>query len=202
MKIVTMLILFGICTALPGIAADMPPAKGRLLVATELVRGSDFEESVILLLQYDERGAAGLIINKPTGAAPRDAMPELAALQDYDGGLYYGGPVGLNSIQALLRSASAPDPATSIVDDIYIVPINETTVTDSADAASLRFYVGYAGWGPGQLDGEIVIGSWNVVSASGESVFTNEPENLWRKLAPPETLRASLVQRTIFQLQQ
>lgn len=199
MKMASVLVLIGICTALSGKTAELMPAKGRFLVATELVRGSDFEESVILLLQYDERGAAGLIINKPTGAVPGDAMPDLAALQDYDGELYYGGPVGLNSIQALLRSASAPDPATNIVDDIYIVPINENTATGTAAAASLRFYVGYAGWGPGQLDGEIVAGSWNVVSATSESVFSNEPENLWRKLAPPETLRASLVPMTIFE---
>jgi putative transcriptional regulator len=174
----------------PANAADVP-AKGRFLVATEDVRGSGFESSVILLLQYDDSGAAGLIVNQPMDAEARDVLPELEELQEFDGKLYFGGPVGLDSIQALSRFGSTPDRASHIVDDIYIVPIDENTVQDHAGAGSLRIFVGYAGWAAGQLEGEMLRGSWRVVPATAEDVFATDPERLWHKLSPPETLRAS-----------
>lgn len=185
-------LLFLVCCAVPAaIAADPVPAKGRFLVATEQVRGSDFEESVILLLQYDERGAAGLIVNKPTPAEPQDAMPDLDGLARYEGKLYYGGPVSLNSIQALAKTGTAPDPSTHVTDDIYIVPINDELFEAPSDSSTVRFFIGYSGWGPGQLDGELLRGSWHVVPGSGDQVFSREPESLWQQLRPPEILRAS-----------
>ncbi len=186
------LLLLICCAISPGFAADSVPGKGKLLVATELVRGSDFEESVILLLHYDENGATGLIVNKPTLAPPTRALPEFEELERYVGNLYYGGPVGLNTIQALLRSGSPPDRSTHIIDEIYIVPINEDLIEDSTDSSTLRLYVGFAGWAPGQLDEEMLRGSWHIAPASGEFVFEAEPENLWRKLVPPATMRAAI----------
>ena len=192
MKRSSVLLLLICCAISTAFAADSAPGKGMLLVGTELVRGSDFEESVILLLHYDESGAAGLIVNKPTPSPPKRALPELEALERYIGKLYYGGPVGLNSIQALLRSGSPQDRSTHIIDDVYIVPITEDLIEDSTDSSTLRLYVGYAGWAPGQLDAELRRGSWHITPASGEFVFEADPVNLWRKLAPPVTLRAAI----------
>jgi putative transcriptional regulator len=192
MKRHSALLLIICCTASSGFAADLVPGKGKLLVATELVRGSGFEESVILLLHYDENGAAGLIVNKPTPATPQSALPEFDELERYVGNLYYGGPVGLNSIQALLKSGSPPDRSTHIIDDIYIVPIDEDLIEDSTDSSTLRLYVGFAGWAPGQLDAETLRGSWHIAPASAELVFEADPENLWRKLVPPATIRAAI----------
>lgn len=172
-------------------AADPVPGPGKLLVATELVRGLDFEESVILLVRYDENGVAGLIINKPTSATPKDALPELEELAHYDGNFYFGGPVGLSSIQALVRSGNPPNRSTHIIDDVYLAPITEELVAESANSSTLRFYVGYAGWSPAQLDWEMARGSWHVVPASADIVFAADPENLWGRLAPTATMRAS-----------
>jgi putative transcriptional regulator len=186
-------LLLLICCAISSVfAADSVPGKGKLLVATEVVRGSDFQESVILLLHYDKNGATGLIVNKPLPAPPKSALPELEELERYVGNLYYGGPVGLNTIQALLRTSSPPDQSAHVIDDIYIVPINENLIKESTDSSTLRLYVGYAGWAPGQLDEEMLRGSWHIAPASGEFVFAADPENLWRKLVPPTTMRAAI----------
>ena len=191
MKVLSTLWLVTCCAISPGIAADSLPGKGKLLVATELVRGSDFEESVILLLQYDENGAAGLIVNKPTLAPPTTVLPDIEEMERYVGNLYYGGPVALNSIQALLRSGTPPGQSDHIIDDIYIVPIDDDLIDGSTDTSTLRLYIGFAGWAPGQLDGEMQRGSWHIVPASGQSIFEADPDEIWRDLAPPVTLRAA-----------
>ena len=185
-------ILFALLSATISVAAEPLPAKGKLLRATELIRGSDFEKSVILLLHYDEEGAAGLIVNKPTTTRPSRAAPDLPGLADYDGFLFLGGPVSLHTMQALVRSPTPPDGGTHIVDEIYIVPISEDIAAAGDDVTSLRFFVGYAGWSPGQLDSEIERGSWQILPATADEVFDPDFEEVWRRLAPPEVLRASL----------
>lgn len=182
-----------LCCAVPsGVAADEDPAKGKFLVATDLVRGPVFQESVILLLNYDSTGAVGLIVNQPTEAAPEKALPDFEGLDGYDGKLYYGGPVDVFTLRALMRSDEPPENAIPIVDDVHIVPLAESLLDNAPDPSALRFFVGYAGWSPGQLDGELARGSWHIVQATEELVFTDEPEEIWRQLAPIPVFRASV----------
>ena len=58
-------------------------------------------------------------------------------------------------------------------------------------APEFRVYVGYAGWAPGQLDKEILFGSWHIIPATEEIVFTEDPDEIWQQLAPPQHYRAS-----------
>ncbi len=89
--------------------ADSEPARGKLLVATELVRGADFEQSVVLLLHYDDNGALGLIVNRSTAVHPGEALPDLEDIERYDGKIYYGGPVETHALSALMRTGDPPD---------------------------------------------------------------------------------------------
>jgi len=73
------------CVISQVVVADESPAVGKLLVATEEVRGPTFAETVILLIHYDETGAMGLVINQPAEVTPEDLLPELDGLADYAG---------------------------------------------------------------------------------------------------------------------
>lgn len=180
-------------SAVPPAAADaVGPAAGKFLVATGVIRGPTFAESVILLLHYDATGAAGLIVNRRTDVALDDALSDLDAADGYDGSLYYGGPVQPYTLRALQRSDRSPDDALHLVDDVYLVPLRDDLFDDAPDEEALRFYIGYAGWSPGQLDEELSRGSWSVVAATADLVFAPDPERTWRRLAPPELIRASL----------
>ncbi len=175
--------------------ADQQPAKGRLLVATELVRGDVFAETVILLLHYDAHGAIGIVVNRPTDVAPKELVGDVEALADYGGTLYWGGPVQMNSLRALLRTAAPPEGAEQIVDSVHLVHIDDRLEDAPADLASLRFFIGYAGWSAGQLDRELARGSWHVVAASEEHVFAEDPRALWKRLTPPREHRAKTAVR-------
>ena len=63
------------------------------------------------------------------------------------------------------------------------------------DSASLRFFIGYAGWAPGQLDNELAHGSWRVLPGSSEHIFAKEPRTLWQRLTPAQEQRAAMEPR-------
>jgi putative transcriptional regulator len=188
-RIVTWLVF--VVWLLPAAAgADKQPAKGRLLVATELVRGEVFAETVILLLHYDENGAMGIVVNRPTDVAPKEIVADVEVFSGYGGTLYWGGPVQMNSLRALLRTDAPPKDAEAIVDSVHLVRVDDGLKDTQADLASLRFFIGYVGWGAGQLDREMDRGSWRVMPASDEHVFAEDPRALWKRLTPPREHRA------------
>lgn len=188
-RIVTWLVFVGWLLP-PAAGADQQPAEGKLLVATELVRGEVFAQTVILLLHYDENGAMGIVVNRPTEIEPEELLADVDAISGYNGAIYWGGPVQMNSLRALLRTDTPPKDAEAIVDSVHQVPIGDWLKDSPTDLASLRFFIGYAGWDAGQLDREMDRGSWHVVPASNEHVFAEDPRALWNRLTPPREYRA------------
>ena len=88
-RIVTWLVF--VAWLLPAAAgADQRPAKGKLLVATELVHGDLFAQTVVLLLHYDENGAMGIVVNRPTEIEPEELLVDVDAISGYSGTLYWG----------------------------------------------------------------------------------------------------------------
>jgi len=190
-----MVLALACCVISHGTDAAEDLGKGKLLVATEVVQGRAFAESVILLLNYDATGAVGLVVNRPTEALPAQALPELAGLDRYEGTLYWGGPVELFTLRALLRSDAPPDNAVPIFDRVHLALLDEKLLDGASSNANLRFFVGYAGWAPGQLEQELAFGSWHIVAATEALVFADDPGGIWRRLLPPP-LRKVSVDRT------
>ncbi|HSM30253.1 MAG TPA: YqgE/AlgH family protein [Woeseiaceae bacterium] len=183
--------LVAVCWLLPAVAgADARPAQGKLLVATDLVQGELFANTVILLLHYDDTGAFGLVVNRPTEVKPEELLADEAGFAGYSGTLFWGGPVHMDSLRALLRTDEPPEDAEKIIESVYLVSFEAALEQDPANPAVLRLFIGYAGWAPGQLDYELARGSWRVLPGSGDLVFADEPEKLWKRLSPAEEQRA------------
>ncbi len=187
-----------LCLALVGclLAVDLSaaeiPGAGKLLVASRQLQGPAFAETVVLLIHYDETGAMGLIVNRPSSLTPSSALPRLPGLADYRGPLYLGGPVEQRRVLALVRSEQRPATAAMIFPGVYFAPLsNELLASGAINPSRLRMYVGYAGWAPGQLDAELARGSWHVAAASAELIFSDEPDAIWRRLIPAPRYRVS-----------
>jgi len=190
-RFVTLLVL--VAWLLPVASGEnLRPAKGRLLVATELVGGDFFNQTVVLLLHYDAEGAMGIVINRPTEVEPQELLEDVEPVAGYSGPIYWGGPVQMNSLRALLRKDTPPSGAEAIVGSVHQVPIDDALKIAPTDSANLRFFIGYAGWGAGQLDSEMARGSWHVVPASDEHVFADDPHTLWKRLTRPRELRVAM----------
>ncbi len=186
------LLALACCGISTSVIAAEDLGKGKLLVATEAVQGGAFAESVILLLNYNATGAVGLVVNRPTEALPAQALPELAGLDQYEGSLYWGGPVELFTVRALLHSDAPPDNAVPIFDTVHLAPLEENLLDGTSSIANLRFFVGYAGWAPGQLERELAFGRWHIVVATEALVFADDPGVIWRRLSPPPVHRVSV----------
>jgi putative transcriptional regulator len=177
------------------VSANPRPAQGKLLVATDVVQGEMFAKTVVLLLYYDDTGAFGLVVNRPTDVSPEELVSAEDALAGYRGTLYWGGPVQMDSLRALLHTDEPPQSAEKIIESVYLVAFDDALDLDSAGPDTLRLFIGYAGWAPGQLDRELAGGSWHVLPGTDERVFDAEPASLWKRLVPAQEQRAAVARQ-------
>lgn len=178
--------------------ADPAPEKGVFLVASENLMDPNFYRTVILLVSYGaDEGAMGLVINRPTGILPRRILPGVDGLADYNGPMFFGGPVMLEHIVFLWRDGRAGDEGEPVFGSVRISASRdalESLAEQAADPGTLRIYAGYAGWSPGQLEMELTGGGWRVVAATESMVFSDDPGGVWERLQPaPEPLTAALL---------
>jgi putative transcriptional regulator len=152
--------------------------KGNLLVAGPSLHDPNFRRAVVLVGEHGEEGALGVILNRTTGATVDDAVLELTALVDGADPIHVGGPVQPSAIVILAEFADPARAEALVLADIGFLP-SEVDPDEVGALRRARVFAGYAGWGPGQLDGELEEGSWIVEPAEPEDVFTKEPEELW-----------------------
>ncbi len=188
---------FGQCLAalaqLP-IRRDEPePAAGRMLVAGRELADPNFAHAAVILVSYSRTGAMGLVLNRRSrGGVVSRVVRDLGSAANASDPLYAGGPVGRDGILALLKSSKKPGDTTPVTADVHLISdgaLLEKQLRTGLRGDSLRLYLGYAGWAPGQLEREIETGAWHVFNADAATVFDAEPESLWRRLIRRTELR-------------
>lgn len=165
---------------IPGTA----PTKGRLLVATPPLEEATFDRTVIFMLEHHDEGAVGVVINRPSIESLDEPLDRWIDLQSVPSSVFAGGPVEQTSLIALAETST---PLTESGD--YLSPISGTIASAdltadpalvAAEVRGVRVFRGYAGWGPGQLEGEIESGAWLVLDSQTSDVFSDNPDELWR----------------------
>ena len=152
--------------------------KGHLLVAGPGLHDPNFRRTVILVGEHGDEGALGVVLNRMSDSRVDDALPELAGLVDGAEPVHVGGPVQPSAIVVLAEFEEPERAGTLVLDDIGFLP-SEIDPDALGELRRARVFAGYAGWGPGQLDGELREGSWIVEPAAADDVFTSDPEELW-----------------------
>lgn len=166
------------------VGQDVSPEPGVLLVSKNEIEGGPFYQSVVLLLAHSDEGTLGLIVNQTTDVPLSDALPELGRGSSHT--LYFGGPVGLSGLLYLFRSDKSVDDADRVMGDVYYSgerALLEELIESEKGSDELRLFLGHSGWAPGQLDAELVRGSWDVVRADALTVFTKDPKSMWSELS-------------------
>ncbi len=161
------------------------PDKGMLLVANERLTDPRFRDRVILLIQHDAQGSAGLVINRASRLPLAKVLPQGSRLIGEGRTLSYGGPVEPQTLLALLTVRKhPPEPADEVIEGLYVTGVG--VLNEWSDFAEevidYRAFVGYTGWAPGQLNIEMQRGDWQVVPADGQTVFSAEGVQLWERL--------------------
>ena len=154
---------------------------GHLLVAAPALQDPNFRRAVVLLIEHESEGAVGVVLNRPSEHDAEAALPELAPILGEGERLHEGGPVQVEAVIALAEYEE-PAEAQTIVGPVGVL-------TGDVDVAELprlvrraRVFLGYAGWGPGQLETELGEEAWFVEPARPGDVFDASPEDLWRRV--------------------
>ncbi len=157
----------------------MKSTQGQLLVATRKLLDPNFFHSVVLVVQHGEEGALGLILNRPTDIPVKRAWEQVNEIPCRDEGLLLrGGPCD----GPLMVLHTRPEYAqVRVAEGVYFATDKESVerlVDDNV--GPMRFFVGYSGWSPGQLDDELSDDGWVQVKADADTVFA-VPDQMWEK---------------------
>lgn len=159
-------------------------AAGKLLVAARGLPDPNFTETVILLAEHSHQSAMGLVLNRRTDVSIARLFPNLKPAQGQTSQVFLGGPVSRDGVLALLRTKTPSAESRRVLDDVYLIATAEgleAQIASGADPRRVRVYVGYSGWGPGQLERETAQGAWHVFTTDTAVVFDADPDSLWQR---------------------
>ncbi len=156
--------------------------RGRLLVATPILGDPNFDHTVVLVLEHGDDGAVGVVLNRPTETDVAEPLPGWHRLAAEPAVVFLGGPVSPTA--AICLGRGWPGETATGYEALFgsLGTVDLSLDPDEATSAlqAIRVFVGYAGWGEGQLEGEIEAGAWFVVDAHPDDALSSEPEELWR----------------------
>jgi putative transcriptional regulator len=157
-----------------------------LLVATPQLVDPNFMRTVILVLDMDDDGALGVVLNRPSPVAVEAILPSWADTASEPAVLFQGGPVSTDSalgVAVLAREGQEVPPGFRAVDGRFgIVDLDAEADVLAPKVGGVRVFAGYAGWSAAQLEAEIEEGSWFVVEAEPDDLSEHDPEDLWRRV--------------------
>jgi putative transcriptional regulator len=155
--------------------------RGRLLVATPPLADPNFDRTVILMLEHGNDGSLGLVLNRPSETVLDVVLPDWIDVASTPARVFIGGPVSPEAVIALARGdASDVDGWIPLIDGLGTVDVGRGPTGIGTQLEALRVFVGYAGWAPKQLEGELEQGAWFVVDAMPSDPFASSPDELWR----------------------
>jgi putative transcriptional regulator len=158
---------------------------GRLLIAEPMMGDDNFDRAVVLMLEHNEHGALGLVINRPSDLEVRDLVPEWSDLTIDPEVIFVGGPVSQTGVIALARRPASAGYETvtgwsQVIGSCGTLDLNIGSGSVLGSIDGVRLFAGYSGWSAGQLEGELELGAWFVVDALPDDAFAAMPERLWR----------------------
>jgi putative transcriptional regulator len=166
----------------------MASTARRLLVSVPTLGDPNFFRSVVFIIEHNDDGAVGVVLNQPTDARLADALPEWAAVAAPPAVAFVGGPVqqhdALIGLARFSPGGAGPvedsDAWQPLLGGIGTVDLGRTPADISGELEAVRVFAGYSGWGPRQLDDELEQDGWFVVDAHPDDLLTPDPASLWR----------------------
>ncbi len=156
---------------------------GDLIMASAVMLESNFKRTVLLMCEHNEEGSLGFILNRPTQIKVSEAI---SGFDDIDIELHMGGPVQVDTVHYLHTRGDVIDGSQEIVPGVFWGGDKEQLgfllTSGVVSPSEIRFFLGYAGWGAGQLESEFEEGSWYTTAASKAVVFSSEYERMWARV--------------------
>jgi putative transcriptional regulator len=171
------------CGALSA-AAQAPQDEAVFLVAHPSFRDVEYRHAVLIAAPAPSGGHVGVILNRPTRRSLSSLFPEHEPSKKVVDPVHYGGPFSRGALVALVKSDVRPGTGMVSLMKNLVMAFRANTIDQIIETTpnEARYYVGYVGWRPGELKGEVERGLWSVVDADLETVFRKDTESLWEEL--------------------
>ena len=162
--------------------------RGHFLLAAKHLNDPNFARTVVLLIEHNDDGAMGVVVNRPSSVSVSNALAEHFDIPDCDESVFIGGPVEPSALFVLHNRGDLDPEESEILHGLYVggsADAFETIVRNGCggdEEVQFRIYCGCAGWGAGQLEGEIQRGDWFLLPADAASLFAENPYDLWDDL--------------------
>jgi len=162
---------------------DIVPRKGKVLVSEPFLSDQYFKRSIVLLAEYNEEGTLGFVLNKPIDAEISDLVKDFP---DKEIPASLGGPVATNTLHYIHTLGDILPESKRIYKNIYwggnFEVLKNLIGFGSIDIRQVRFFVGYSGWEPGQLERELSENSWVITELSPEQIMSTNDPMIWKNV--------------------
>ena len=156
--------------------------EGSILISEPFLGDPNFERTVVLVCKHDEEGSFGLVLNRKSNLKLSDVLDYD---HEFDTELGVGGPMQYNTLHYIHRLAEVEE-SVPLADQLYwggdYERLQAMILEGRIVPADIRFFLGYSGWSPGQLQEEIDKNVWIVNNNATDKLFTLDVETLWRQI--------------------
>ena len=158
--------------------------EAMILVAHPAFRDLYYRQTVVIAAPEPNGGHIGVILNRPTKRSLASLFPEHEPSKKVVEPVYYGGPFSRGALVALVKSDASPGTGTVPLMKNLFIAFRAPTIDRVIEATpnDARYYMGYVGWRPGELKGELDLGLWSVLGADVDTVFRKDTEGMWEDL--------------------
>ncbi|HEY5598135.1 MAG TPA: YqgE/AlgH family protein [Kiloniellales bacterium] len=160
---------------------------GKILVSSEAMGDPRFNHTIIYMIEHDAGGAIGLVVNVPIADVPLAELLPRLGLEDKEArghiGVFYGGPVGPGRSFVLHSTEVLPEGSVKVDNSIAVTTQPEVlrAIARGEGPRHSLFVLGYAGWAPGQLEGELARAAWFVIPGDTALIFADNPAQSWAR---------------------
>jgi len=159
----------------------LPPAKGRILISEPFLQDNYFKRSIVLLTEHSETGTVGFVLNKPLNIYINEIMSDFP---ETDIMVSLGGPVNTNTIHYIHTMGDIIPDSIKVKDNIYwggdFNVIKKLIKSKNLNKDNIRFFLGYSGWYPGQLENELSENAWVVAEINSDEIMQPMNQNKWK----------------------
>lgn len=159
---------------------DFTPHSGQFLVSEPFLSDPNFRKTVILLCEHEPQGSVGFVLNRVLDMNTDEVIPGLLTVNFP---VFFGGPVEQNTLHFIHRVGHLIEDSFPIGEGIFwggnIEIINDLLERKVASPEDFRFFIGYSGWGEGQLNAEIEQKAWWLSPLDANIVFSDDLEEIW-----------------------
>ncbi len=160
---------------------NVEPEKGKLLISEPFLGDYYFKRAVVLLVDHSKEGSFGIILNKPLSVELSEVVKDFP---NFDAQVFLGGPVEEDNLFFIHTLGDQIEGSIEILEGLYwggnLEIVKEMMLLKKITSAQIRFYIGYSGWSPNQLDEELKRNSWVVSRTKSTYLLDVNPSDLWK----------------------